>query len=273
MVMLHEKSKMRISFNVSIVLTVILSVVCCPVLFCAPRQSNSLAASIETQTSSQQAAIKSQKVIEKISEKSADLMNQYRHLLDQVQTLKVYNNQLSKLVHSQEQTKKLLADKLLDLDHMEQAIVPLMLSMIQALAQFVALDLPFLIDERQQRVQTLKAMMDRADVTTSAKYRRILEAFLVEIDYGRTIESYQGQLPVHTVEKAPLVNILRVGRVALYCQTLDGSSAYYWDKGAKNFLPLPVEYRLALARGFRVARKQAAPELLKLPVPAPENRP
>ena len=37
-------------------------------------------------------------------------------------------------------------------------------------------------------------MMARADVTISEKYRRILEAYQIELEYGRTFDSYQGKL-------------------------------------------------------------------------------
>jgi hypothetical protein len=64
-----------------------------------------------------------------------------------------------------------------------------MQNMLDTLARFVDLDVPFLLDERSKRVATLKEMMTRADVSVSEKYRRIVEAYVVEMD-GRTIEAY-----------------------------------------------------------------------------------
>ncbi len=54
--------------------------------------------------------------------------------------------------------------------------------------------MPFLLEERRDRVAMLKEMMGRADVTISEKYRRIIEAYQVEMDYGRTIEAYEAKL-------------------------------------------------------------------------------
>ena len=67
-----------------------------------------------------------------------------------------------------------------------------MLKMIEVMSLFVELDLPFLPEERQTRIIQLQTLMERADVTLAEKYRRILEAYQVETEYGRTIEAYKG---------------------------------------------------------------------------------
>ena len=94
-----------------------------------------------------------------------------------------------------------------------------MLRMIAGLEEFVALDVPFLLQERSDRINNLKAMMDRADVAVSEKFRRVLEAYQVEVDYGRTIESYAGNAEFDGQNQQ--VNYLRIGRVALVYQSRD----------------------------------------------------
>ena len=67
------------------------------------------------------------------------------------------------------------------------------------------------------------------------------------------------------------VDFLRVGRVLLAYQTQDRARTGFWNKQSRQWEPLPDSYRNAVTQGLRIARKQAAPDLLRLPVPAAEG--
>ena len=54
------------------------------------------------------------------------------------------------------------------------------------------MDIPFLLDERMSRVKDLDDLIIRADVTTAEKFRKIFEAYQLEAEFGKTIESYHG---------------------------------------------------------------------------------
>jgi DNA-binding SARP family transcriptional activator len=140
--------------------------------------------------------------------------------------------------------------------------------MVDTLEQFVELDIPFLLDERRARIRQLQDLLDRPDATVAEKYRRVMEAYQVETDYGRSIESYRGTLHDHGSERS--VDFLRVGRIALLYRSLDGSQAGAWNRSTQAWETLPPEYLVTLKQGFRVAKKQTAPELLMIPVQAPE---
>jgi hypothetical protein len=109
-------------------------------------------------------------------------------------------------------------------------------------------------------------MMGRADVTTSEKFRRIMEAYQIENEYGRTIEAYRASLVAGGREST--VDFLRFGRIALLYQTLDGLEAGVWDQTNGRWEPLNSGYRSAIRAGLKIARKQAAPDLIRLPLPA-----
>lgn len=216
-----------------------------------------------------QAGAQSQAAIDKIADDTDKLVSEYRTIMTQIDNIKVYNQQLADLVASQDKERQSLQTQIENVSSVEREIVPLMQRMIGTLEQFVALDVPFLQDERQQRVQSLRALMARADVSTAEKYRRLMEAFQVENEYGRTIEAYSGTLELNG--QARTVDFLRFGRVVLAYQTLDGAEQGVWDQKAKQWVVLPDTYRGALKQGLAIARRQAAPDLLVMPVSAPET--
>jgi hypothetical protein len=243
----------------------------CAAIWLAPllAGAQALEQAIDVRTRSNQAGAQSQGRIDKVADQTDELFRQYREEAQRIEALRVYNAQLEKLIASQEAEKATLREQIENVTVIGREVTPLMLRMVEALEQFVALDVPFLETERSNRVHHLKELMDRADVTNAEKYRRILEAYQIENEYGRTIEAYRGSLD-QGGESRP-VDFLRVGRVVLLYQTLDASELGAWDQAAGKWQPLDRSYRGAIRQGLRIARKQAAPDLLRLPVRAAED--
>lgn len=210
-----------------------------------------------------------QQRIDQLSEQTRAMLDEYHVLNRELDALSVYNDQLQRLTVSQEEEKALIDQQMEDIELTQQEIVPLMLRMIERLNDFVLNDSPFLRKERLQRVSLLRELMDRSDVSVAEKYRRILEAYQVELDYGRTLETYRDELEVDGDPRT--VEFLRVGRIGLYYQTLDGHQAAYWNNQDQSWMPVQATRRLAIRRAIRVASQQAAPELLELPVAAAKN--
>jgi hypothetical protein len=138
--------------------------------------------------------------------------------------------------------------------------------MVAALKTFVELDMPFLRNERADRVQRLQDNLERSDLTVSEKYRQIMEAYQIETSYGRNIEAYSGTLAIGGENRK--VDLLRIGRILLAYQTPDRSETGFWDKTTQQWTELDGSYRRAVTDGLMIARKQASPSLLVLPVPA-----
>jgi len=223
---------------------------------------------IKKEMATTQAAVKSQKKIDGLSDQTRKMLEQYRAATRETETLNAYNKYLQDLINSQQEEKVSLTKQLEDIEITQREIVPLALKMLDGLDDFITLDLPFLPEERKHRVEMLKDMFVRADVTNAEKYRRILEAYQIENDYGNTIEAYRSDLELNgTVTE---VDFLRLGRVAIYYQRLDGSESGLWSKTNKRWESLPLSYSNSIRNGLRIARKEAAPDLLILPVPAAE---
>ncbi len=208
-----------------------------------------------------------QRQVEKLNDQAGDIEAEYKQVSKVVDGLKIYNGLLQKQVDNQVAEMAALSDSIDKVSLIERQIVPLMVRMIDAIAEFVVLDVPFLPEERLNRVERLRAMMERSDVTAAEKFRRALEAYQIENEYGRTIEAYRGTLAVDGGTRE--VNFLRVGRVALLYQTDGGDLTGAWDIEAQKWETLsPARYKQEVAKGLRVARKQVAPNLLVLPIAA-----
>lgn len=223
---------------------------------------------VDQQVQTDTAAQRTQQQIDNLDDETRELLAEYRSVLNQKESLAAYNSQLEQLVSSQQEELLSVEAQLANIDTTQRDIVPLMIKMVDVIEQFVELDSPFLPEERNSRVEQLKTMMNRADVTLSEKFRRILEAYQVETEYGRTLEAYQGELVAGDSNRT--VDFLRVGRVGLYYLTLDQREAGMWDQELKSWQQLPRESIQSVVQGLKVARKQLPPDLLTLPVRTPE---
>ncbi|GFD74615.1 DUF3450 domain-containing protein [Alteromonas marina] len=211
-----------------------------------------------------ESAAKSQEKINGITDQIDSKLQQFKTLMKEIEGLEVYNTQLRKQISNQEQEMADLNSAIDEVSVVERQITPLMMRMIDGLEQFVALDVPFLPEERANRVADLRAMMDRADVAASEKFRRVMEAYQVEMDYGRTMEAYSGIHSINGQERD--VEFLRLGRTALIYQTRDASMQGVWNKQTRQWEELDSSYRTQITKGLRMAKKQLAPDLLMLPV-------
>ena len=213
--------------------------------------------------------VASQDRIEGLSDETDNLLTQYQSALRQHESLSIYNRQLDALIEAQSVEQVSLEEQTDRVELVSRDVTPLMLRMIESLDAFVSLDIPFLAEERSERILELRKLMIRADVTESEKYRRIMEAYQIENEYGRTIEAYRSILA--SGDKEVTVNFLRVGRIALVYQSLDESEAAVWNQDTHSWDVLDGSYTSAIKQGLKIARKQVAPDLLRLPLPVPER--
>ena len=211
----------------------------------------------------------SQQKINDISDEIQTKLQQYKSTLKETEGLRVYNKQMNKQIDNQAIEMSDINTSIDTVTVIERQITPLMLRMISALNDLITADVPFLMEERVNRIAGLEEMMDRADVAVSEKFRRILEAYQIEIDYGKTIEAYSGNLDIGGSEQS--VNFLRIGRISLIYQSRDQSSMGVWNTETNNWDELDLSYKLAVSKGLRMAQKQMAPDMINVPVRAAEK--
>lgn len=212
----------------------------------------------------------SQERINSVVEGTRSLSDQYRAVNKEIDGLKVYNRLMTAQTNGQEAT---LADISLSMDQVDvinRQIFPLMERMIDGLEQSIALDIPFLMEERTKRLDTLKEIMERSDVSVAEKFRKVMEAYQIENDYGSSSETYRQSLDIPG-EGVRDYNMLRIGRIGLYFQSDDSRITGAWDPDAGAYVILGNEHRNEIKKGIRMAKDLIAPELLLLPVPAATN--
>jgi hypothetical protein len=195
---------------------------------------------------------------------ATSMVQEYDNTLRDTDSLKLYLDQLRAQLKSQQDEMASIQAEQNNVASVKVAVLPLMQQMLDTLGQFVNLDLPFLVDERHNRIKQLNDMMPQADVTVAEKFRRIVEAYQIEIDYGRNVDSFAGTL------NGKAVAFLRIGRVALLYQTPDGKETGYWERDKKGWVA-DNSYADGVKEGLKVARKQTSPDLLIVPIPAAQT--
>lgn len=216
----------------------------------------------------QVAAAKSQEKINGLFEQSQELLVEYRGVVDQTENLKIYNDYLAGLVSDQQRAIDSLQRQIDSIEETKQKIVPLMYKMIDSLEQFINLDVPINLEERLARVERLRVLMTRSDVTVSEQFRLVLDAYSIENQYGRTIQSYDGTINVGGQDIS--VDFFNLGRTAVMALTLDQSAAYAWDNDARAWQELGGEYLDSVITAVRMAQGLVPEDLIKLPIKAAE---
>jgi predicted RNase H-like nuclease (RuvC/YqgF family) len=218
-----------------------------------------------------QAAKKSQVTVDRIADQTDGLLQEFKQVNKQIESLRVYNSQLERQIVSQKRMMVELEESIENATVIERGISPLMANMLDALEDFVGLDMPFKLERRQQAIAELYVNLDSAKFSAAEKFRQILEVYDIESDYSLSMESYTDQIDLKGDGSLVEVQILRIGRVALTYQSKDKSKVGVWDKNSKSWQPLGSEYRRAVDQAIRIAVKLAPQDVIEVPITAPET--
>ncbi|MGJ3242717.1 MAG: DUF3450 domain-containing protein [Opitutales bacterium] len=227
-----------------------------------------LEASIEEGVQRTRNAADTEETVTVLADETAALLDEYKLVLRQLEVTQAYNRQMEEIVGSQNEEIANIRAELDELGAIQREILPLLNRMIAQLERFIEADTPFLLDERLGRVASLDELMGRGDISLAEKFRKVFEAYQIENDLARNIEAYTDTIKLNNQEVT--VDFLRFGRVGLYFQSLDGQTTGFWNRNEGDWEILEGdEYRIGVGQALRIAKKQAAQDLLKLPVPAP----
>lgn len=227
--------------------------------------TSSLKKIIQEQKKINQGNKDSQERIDKVFEKTQDMLVKYRAANEKNDSMVAYNEQIKALIASQKEEIKSFQDQIDSLEQTSRDLYPLLNKMIAALVQFVELDLPFHREMRKEKLVILENLVSKANVSLDEKFRQVFEAYKRESNYGGSVEHYKATLKLPNEAQTKNMDVLRVGRIGLFSQSFDKAKAYVWNQELKQWQLLsdPGD----LSRIMDVADKLRTPEpLLAIPM-------
>ena len=218
---------------------------------------------IDIEASSSNDAASRQEFIDNVDSQILVLTGDIQFLSQQLDLTNIYNRQLQELIDSQNAEIISINEQMVELDKTNKGILPTLEEMVSTLESIINNDVPFLLTERKARVAELKEILKQSNISTSEKFRRVFEAYQIENEFGRTIESYRDEITFDS--EIFNVEVFRLGRVGLYARTSDGRhTAMYSKKEGRWIRKKGIDNELVVA--LKIARKELPPSLLKLPI-------
>ena len=245
-----------------------------PVLFCfstfviSNEVEVNMESILEVGRENQTLSATSQSNIDQTERQTDKIVNEYKVVSKQVEGLKLYNEQKRIQIQAQLDLMDKLDEQLVQVVVMQRQIPPLAEKMLDTLETFIVLDTPFREEERRGRIDLVRSSLSKPKVTASEQVRQVLEAYNIEAEYGRKIDTYEDKLADGTN-----VNILVIGRIGMFYQTKDERTSGIWNNNTDpatgeiiGWEELPSSYRKPIRDGIRMAKKLIPTDMLLMPV-------
>jgi hypothetical protein len=222
----------------------------------------------ETQVKAIAVRRQSQETEEKWDRLKGELKARYQALSSEKKNLEnekaVIEKQIAILKHRQAQSDRKITETALIRDNLHYHLD----EVITRLEDSIGQGLPFLMQERTERLKRIRDTMLQPGVSIAEKCRQVMEALKIETEYGRNVEVYQEPLRFdHSADTPPIVaDILRMGRLGLFWRTPDGETVGHWDRVDGKWSVLPGKYRRPINDAMEMALKQRTIDMVKLPL-------
>lgn len=228
--------------------------------FAAPASAQ-LESALSAAKSSTASSAASQQRVEQLDDEADQMVREYRAVLQQKDNIALFVDQQDIFLQSQKSEIDSLNNQLGTVETIKQGMVPMMLKMTAALEDAIKSDVPFNMQERLDRIERVKSTLADPDVSPAEQYRQVLNAFKIEVSYGQGLDSYEG---AHPTKPGNVVNFLRYGRVAFVYMSKDESEVARYNDG--SWEQLDGGQALAVRKAIRVAKGEAAPDIVYAPV-------
>lgn len=208
-----------------------------------------------------------QRQIDQADDAAGSAVREYRAVLQQLDNTRLFAAQQQIYLDSQTAEIASVQNQLGTVEQIKQGMSPMMLRMTIALEEEIRGDVPFRMNERMARLDRVKASLASPNVSPAEQYRQVLNAYKIEATYGYSTESYEG---VHPEKPGVVVDFIRFGRTSyIFLEKGEGGEAKRWNHAKRSWDVLSDLDNRQVRQTIRVAREQAAPEVVYAPVNGP----
>ena len=157
-----------------------------------------------------------------------------------------------------------LEAQLADMAKITEALSPFLEKTYERLRDLIREEPAFLPPERQNRLDNLRRVLDDPLTPAGEKLRKLMETLFVEAEYGNTLEVYQEQ--IRLADRSVLVDVLRLGRISLFFQTLDRRTCGFFNPATEAWQMVPARYNRAIHAAIEIGTQRRSAELLEMPL-------
>jgi hypothetical protein len=222
-----------------------------------------LESALNTAKASTAASAASQKRVEDADDAADTAAREYRAVLQQKDNIALFVAQQDIYLQSQKSEIQSLKRQLGTVESIKQGMAPMMFRMTAQLEDSIKADLPFNLKERNARMENVKQVLSDPNVSPAEQYRRVLNAYKIEVSYGQGIDSYEG---AHPTRPGNVVDFIRFGRTSLVYVSKDEKDVAKYNLETGEWDQLTDVNALNMRQAIRIAKGEAAPGIVYAPV-------
>lgn len=216
---------------------------------------------------STQEGAQAQEQITQIADAADNAERQYLAAREQIESQRIFLEQQRVFLLSQENELNALRTQLERVGSIEVDLAPMLLDMYVALEEFINEDIPFQMDVRLQRLENIQTALGDATISAAERYRLLLNAYEIEMGYGRSLRAYSEEVDVDGAPQS--AEVVQIGRVALIRDI--GGTLEILTQDNREWRPVPGSMAVDVQRAFRIAREVTTPEVFVAPLPGPTD--
>ena len=230
----------------------------------APAVAQGLDRAIATGEQATRRAEQVQQQINQLDDERADMVGEFRTLLQRKTAAELYARQQEAAVESQQREIASLTDQLSRVDEITSQTVPMLETLIDDLDAFIDADLPFRLEARKARIQRLRDYLSDPAVSVTERYRQIMDAYTAEMEVGRKTDTWKETITVDG-EKEVTVDMVLFGRVAMVYMDPTGRYAKRYDRETQSWVDLENKYKPEIENAIRIIQGKRTQDVMYVP--------